>query len=634
MPAAAAAAAAAISSAAASFSLANFLVSTAISMALKAVGSAMFGKKPKSPDMGSFERGIQDVIRSPISAHRVIYGAMRVGGVIAYATTGGSGNINLHMLVVFASHECEAVQTIWLDDYELPALGAGGWVTSGRYANKVRVKIHLGSPDQVADADLLAEVPEWTEEHRLRGRAYAYVKMVFDQDKFPTGIPDPRFLVKGKKDIYDPRSDTSGWTANWALCVADFIKSDYGVAAEDDELDEDNIIEQANICDELVEIDDEENTQKRYELNGVVYSDDQPIETLEKMMTAAAGAPVWTKGKYYLYAGAYRAPTITLTADDFIGEFKVTPELPRQDLFNRVRGTFINPDNYWQPSDLPVVENATYVLNDGGEEITEDLELPFTTNVIMGQRLLKIHLEKTRLGLHISALANFKAVNLAVMHTVTLNLPQLGMINKVFLVIEWREDPTGGIFLRLHEEAAAAYDWNHGDATTIDIAPNASFPDIFDVANPTAFAVSTVSFLTDTGTTISRMLYTWDAPEDGFVLSGGQIEVQFKRSDEEEWEPSWYVPGNVTQASTPPVEDAVNYDARIRSVNRLKVRPKNEDDEEVWQTIFGYTVGAEAAGATGQIDYRFVDEAANILIDRGPVGEDPDKFLDYGDLNL
>lgn len=634
MPAAAAAVVAAVSAAAAEFSLAGFLISTAISMALNAAGSALFGKKkPKAQADSSATRGLQDVIRSPIATHRVIYGTARVGGVMAYATTEGAENKYLHMVVAIAAHECEDITKIWLDDDELPELDEDGWVTSGAYANKIRIKKHLGSPDQAADFDLVSEVTEWTEQHRLRGRTYVYIKMIYDQDVFPTGIPTPRFLVKGKKDIYDPRTETNGWTNNWALCLHDFIGSPYGVNADADEFDEDNIIEQANICDEDVAIGFGL-TQKRYTLDGAFESDAEPIDLLEDMTTAAAGSIVWTKGQYHLFAGAYRAPTVTLTADDFIGDFKVTPHIPRQELFNTVRGVFVNPDNYWQDSDLPVVKNAIYVTQDGGEEIVKENILRYTIDNIRGQRINKIHLEKTRQGIQIEALANYSAQNLAVMRTVYLHLPKLGWFNKVFIVLSWEEDPTGGIRLTLQEEAAACYDWNYGEATVLDPAPNAQLPNPRIVANPTGLTVSTKNFLTDNGTSISRIYITWTAPQDAFVTSGGRIEIQFKGSSEEEWEPSWFVAGDVTQASTPPVEDSVDYDIRIRSENRLKVRAREPDGDEAWSTIFGYTVGAATAGAENQLDYRFITEAATIFIDRGSLDGVIDKELDYGSLTI
>ena len=70
--------------------------------------------------------------------------------------------------------------------------------------SRARIKKHLGSPDQVADADLIAECGEqWTEAHRLRGLAYIYVRLEFDQDAYPTGLPNISAEIKGKK-VFNP----------------------------------------------------------------------------------------------------------------------------------------------------------------------------------------------------------------------------------------------------------------------------------------------------------------------------------------------------------------------------------------------------------------------------------------------
>ena len=41
--------------------------------------------------------------------------------------------------------------------------------------------------------------------------------------------------------------------------------------------------------------------------------------------------------------GAYDIPTVTLTESDLRGPVKVQPRMSRKDLFNVVKGTFVNP---------------------------------------------------------------------------------------------------------------------------------------------------------------------------------------------------------------------------------------------------------------------------------------------------
>lgn len=122
-------------------------------------------------------------------------------------------------------------------------------ITVHEYALRWSVTKHLGAADQAADAALVAAFPnEWTANHRLRGRAYVYVKLDFDENWWPSGIPNIKAVVRGKK-VYDPRSGLTAWSDNWALCLRDYIVSPQGLNAT---IDNANIIAEANICDELV----------------------------------------------------------------------------------------------------------------------------------------------------------------------------------------------------------------------------------------------------------------------------------------------------------------------------------------------------------------------------------------------
>ena len=83
-----------------------------------------------------------------------------------------------------------------------------------------------------------------------------------------SSIPGPKAAIHGKCDIYDPRLGTQFegdgvtpnpathiWTDNAALIIADFLcNSDFGVGCDWSEIDIDQLIVAANICDEQVEL--------------------------------------------------------------------------------------------------------------------------------------------------------------------------------------------------------------------------------------------------------------------------------------------------------------------------------------------------------------------------------------------
>lgn len=154
---------------------------------------------------------------------------------------------------MLASHEVEAIDEVWLNDTVIGPdyLDSSGTVLYGRYAGLVRIKKYLGTPSQGADPSLVAECPEWTVNHRLQGRAYIYVRLIYSQDVFPSGIPNISAVVRGKK-IVDPRDGIERFTTNSALFTHDFMQNQtYGLESVGN-IDLDSISAAANICDEFV----------------------------------------------------------------------------------------------------------------------------------------------------------------------------------------------------------------------------------------------------------------------------------------------------------------------------------------------------------------------------------------------
>ena len=80
-----------------------------------------------------------------------------------------------------------------------------GTVTAGASTNVTLKKQyawvykHLGTTDQTADADLVAESDDWNANDRLRGIAYVYVRLAWNSQIFPEGLENISAIVKGKK---------------------------------------------------------------------------------------------------------------------------------------------------------------------------------------------------------------------------------------------------------------------------------------------------------------------------------------------------------------------------------------------------------------------------------------------------
>jgi len=474
--------------------------------------------QPKSGADGR-SRGIQTNIREATAAHRIIYGQARVGGVITYLRTSGTTNKYLHMVITLAGHEVEEVGDIYIND-SVATLDGSGFVTSGSWDSKIRVRKYTGSASQTADSELSTFTSS-----NFRGQevAYLYVRMEYDSDVFKDGIPVFNAVVKGKK-VYDTRTTTSYWTDNAALCTLDYLTSEYGVDSVIADVDTTYMDTAADVCDEAVALSttvsagafvvdslyeiktvgttdftligasantvgvsftatgvgsgtgDAYDAEVRYTCNGVFTTDRQPIDILSDLMTASNGQLWWGQGSWKFKAGNYTTPVETFTLSDVRSEINVSPRVSRKDNFNKVRGTFVEAANDWLPTDYPETTATGFVTEDNSVENIADLALPFTTSSSMCQRISKQVLFRAREQITVQATFGLSALDVEVGDNVYLDLDRYGWGGgsaKAFEVVSWNLSTSDKleitVDLTLKETSSAAFDWS---AEESDITSN------------------------------------------------------------------------------------------------------------------------------------------------------------------
>lgn len=557
------------------YAVAYAITYAVVSVAISAVTTALTGalsKKPKAPTSSNFSQELQDrtvTARQPISPRRIIYGEVRVGGTFTFLHLTGNKNEFFNTVITISGHPIESFDAMYFDGVEVP-LDENGDAT-GDFDGFVHVEFNTGEADQAAFAGLIEEAPDkWTENHRQRGCAGAYVRMKYDEDKFPNGLPAITFLVHGKNDIYDPRTDTTGYTANAALCAADYIATDnIGLgAAYGDEILTDDLIEAANICDEDVNLLGG-GTEKRYEANGTFETDETPFENLKALTGAMAGAAI-TQGKFWVIrAGAYRAPEIApLTEGDFIGRIDLKTLVSRNQSFNGVKGVFTSPLNDWQPDDFPAVSIPQYVTNDNGERVWAEVTLPLTTSVSAAQRIARQMLEVERRQITVTVPVKTKAYQLQPYDTVEITLDRYGWDAKTFQVtnMELLIEKAWSVRLDLREIDANAYAWSTDDESVYEAAPRTTLPNAFDVIPP-GLMLDDKIVLNATGGVVSNLIANLQPPNDAYVV---RYQTQFKLSTDTEWSDMGNSDSLIHKA--PNVEDGLTYDVRARSINAVGVR--------------------------------------------------------------
>ena len=458
----------------------------------------------------------------------------------------------------------------------------------------VQIKAYLGTSTQTADAGLIsASAGKWTTDHRLRGLAYLYVRMEYDQDLFGAiGLPNVSAVVRGRK-VRDSRTGTTAWSANTALCAADYLINYMGAAAG--EIIDAELSAEANCCDELVTIATGV-TEARYTCNGALSTEATPRENLDAIVESMAGTVVWAQGRYVVRAGRHLAAEYTITEDWLAdGPISIQPENNRADQINRVVAKYVEPAKAYTTIEAPPVTNATYVTNDGGLDLPLDLTLDMVTGAMRAQRLAKITLERARQGMRVQINCNLRAYDVAPGNTVALTLARYGWTAKLFTVTERSHDfSTQTVRLDLRETASAVWDWAFGVATAVDLTPNTSLPNPF--AKPPALAglgaVSGTTYLQRLidGTVQTRALVSWTQSTDIYVVKGGRIEVRWARADTGVWVQGQPVPGDSTSSLIGPLEEGYSHVIGVRAVSQV-------GKQGPWSYVVHTAAGKSAAPA-------------------------------------
>ena len=434
---------------------------------------------------------------APASDHAIIYGQHRVGGVIFYRSVTEDQKF-LHTLIALAGHEVEEITTVFADNVAL-TLDGNNFVTNSDFQIKdadgntvnsaIRVKKHLGTNNQPADTDLVSEDSAWTDAHQAKGIAYIYIRAEFDTSVFPQGLPTFSALVKGKK-VFDPRTSTTAFSSNAALCLRDYLVSDYGLGVEGTEINDTVFSAAANTCDENIALS-AGGTEKRYTVDGSFVTSLPPDDVITDLTASMAGTIYYSQGQWGVKAGEFTSSVLTLDEDDLRSNLQVNTRHSRRDNFNTVSGMFSGPETDHQPTDFPQITSSTFVTVDGGETVVQDIPLPFTATSSRAQRIAKIALFRNREQITLSGAFGLRALQLCIGDVVSITNTRLGFSAKTFEVVDWRfgfgSDQTLEVNLTLRETSSGVYDWN-AEETQFDL--NAT-------TLPTAFDVPTVGLGVD-----------------------------------------------------------------------------------------------------------------------------------------
>lgn len=528
-----------------------------------------------APDPDYSDRKIP--ARGPTNPRRVIYGKARVGGQIAFIEASGVDNAFLDVVYIIASHSCEAIGDIYIGDT---------LASDPKYNGLVNIYSNI-SGDGVLIPELAANTILDPARHKFVGLSYVYMRFAYNKDVFQ-GQPSVSVIVDGKNDIYDPRTLTSGYTKNGALCTRDWLVNYLNAQNLDDTWET-----AADDCDTLVAAANGA-TEPRFELSGTITLSGSRIQSLAKLTVNGGVIPRYEQGVWGAVIQKYNPPAIaaSFNEDDLISDIQVSTGSSKQDKINTVKGSFISAANNYEQIEYPALEADSYLTEDL-EVLDKTIDYQMVASGTQCRRLSKITLEKSRFGLTVSTTLRFNAWQYPVGSTIKLSYSRFGWIDRVFRIVSRDIDGLNGIAVVLREDSPDIYDWQEGDAIDVIVPPAVNLPDPDIVADPFDLTGIETLYISNTSKSVkSRLTLSWSNVD----LSVNHYEVEGSYDGGAYRVFSDYIAS--TEYSIDDLELG-NWLFRVRSVNGINAK---SNYTTIAKTIEGKTAPpSDITGFTGNI---------------------------------
>jgi hypothetical protein len=565
------------------------IITAPIKIVTKAL-SWLAPKPPEIPDFGTtefddFETGILVNKQSNDANIPIIYGTRLVGGTRVFMETSGTDNTYLYMAIVLGEGEINDITEIRVDDKAVT------WASdladntavevnssdSNFYKNSeslIRVEPHYGTDDQSASS-LLSTLSSWGTNHRLRGLAYLALRFKWNQDAF-TSIPKVQAVVQGKKVVAYNSSlvaQTASHSSNPAWCLLDYLTDTrYGKGIATADIDLQSFYDASVVCETQVEPYSGASNINIFDCNAVLDTSKKIIENVRTLLRGCRGYLPYTGGKYKLIIETTGTASITLTEDDIVGGFNLNSE-NKNDKFNRVIVSFVNPDRNYQVDEIqfPPIDDsglasadqhATMKTADGGFLLEGRFDFQTITSPYQAEEMAEIILRRSREALKLDINVSGDGYDLAIGDIVNITHASLGFSAKAFrvLAVSFNEDYTIG--LSLVEYQASHYTW--ATKTQVSATPTTTLPNPFVVQPPASVTLSDQLISYNDGTVIVALDVTIGASPDSFV---SYYQVEYKLSTESDFKIHSQGSGLFQRVLN--VIDQQVYDVRVKAVSAL-----------------------------------------------------------------
>lgn len=578
-----------------------------------AVGSLFVKPKIGSATGGS---GAQLNFKAdPSAAIPYLIGRTATAGNIVHANTSGPYDKNQHLLfctVLSGAGPIQEFEGFSANDEAVTFTGeglGGGQCLTGRFANAMDMRNQLGSQTPAAFPYCTlpdGTLPEWTSANKLTGFAASWWGLNFHQPTYPTGVPKPKWTLKGVL-AYDPREDStypggsgsqrandeSTWTFSenpwihaitWCLGRMQNSLRILGVGAAVASIDMAAFVEAANIAD-----------ANAWKVGGVVYSSDPKWDVLQAICQAGGGLPMRMGSKLSCFVNAPKVSLGTLTGKDVDGEPSITTTQARRARINRVIPKYRSEAHGWEMVAADPVAVDDYIAQDAGRRSREH-EYPLVQDVDQASQLAAYEILNGREFGPLSFPLIPRWMGLQPGDTFVMDEAEFGLSAQKLLVVSRDRDPgTGMRTLICRSETDAKHAFALGLTGVAPPTPG--------LTAPAAIPAPDAGDFTFVGVTLTGGSASFPAIQiAGTIIdvNVAALDIRYRADGATDWQawPSIATEGALLTVDIPAVSAGVTYEAEVAYIS---VR----GDSSAWTSL-----GTAVAG-----DFTFAELAALLWAD-------------------
>lgn len=405
---------------------------------------------------------------------RIVYGRVMSSGMETIpAIVSGVNNRLLHKVLTLAIHEIDSYNfvkfnTTTIDNSQIGPMAwtsSDGRVLSGTFSGCAYIRNYRGTQTDSVDRILWDVSSMFFSGFRGRGIAKSAVSFDFQRDVYKS-VPDVMLVYQGKR-CYDPRLDPLPgsdhtnpsyivWTSNNALCLADYLMSNYGGSYEPGDIDWDTVVTAANLCDTSTSVPT--GTQPLYTCNGVLLANAGFEENVRSLADAMLGKILYSDGKWRMYGGSWKTPTFEIEKGDWVGGLSVKFEQGKKKRFNRMRCWFVDPKREWQRVECYPRSSSTYLTADKGVRADTETEQLLCTDEYEAQRKAEFLLRQSRNQILVSGRLPPRFQDISLWDTGVINFDDFGWTSKTFRCISIDLNPDGSCDCVFSEEQSDDWD--------------------------------------------------------------------------------------------------------------------------------------------------------------------------------